>query len=564
MSRYDHGIDVEDLRLRAEELLAQEPRARALSDTLDVPRLVHELNVYHLELEAQNAELRASQSKLEEMRDRYHDLYDLAPVGYFRLDRSGTIEESNLKASRLLGVERAKLAGRKLQAFLGREGADVLHRHLRDVFASHTQQGCDLTLETPTATAAVHIDSLAVGDESGGKSGCHLVMVDLSKLHAAEEELRHAQKMEAVGALASSVAHDFNNVLQAILGCINIAQDDGCPAERRRRFMDRAAHAAQRGGDLAKQLMAFTRKRRVEPRPLRIDSLVTAAAPLLQQLVTKQIKVVVDAQAPRARILADPVQVEQILMNLASNARDAMAEGGTLSVRTGMVASDSPPPPQGAPGAEPARFVRLVVEDSGTGMDAATREHIFEPFFTTKERGKGTGLGLSTVFAVTQRLGGKLRVDSERNKGTAFEFCFPCVDEAAALPSVRPSGPSRLTGTALVVEDDELVRLSTCHFLEEMGLAVLQSGDAHRALELCETHSGTVDVLVTDVMLPVMRGPELVALLRERYPDLPVLFVTANPDFLQPGEIESERTAVLSKPFGRDDLAHELVTLLGA
>ena len=244
-----------------------------------------------------------------------------------------------------MGGERAALEDRPLAAFMDVPSADELHRHLQAVLASDAKRGCDLVLVSDGGPIPVHVDSVAITDEAGRPSGCRMVVFDLSELRKAqeqtraserllEEELRQAQKMDAIGALASNMAHDSNNVLQSILGCINVARADGTTPEQSRAFLDRAWHAVHRGGELANRLLAFARKQHVAPRPLRIDAAIAATASLLQRLVSDQIRVVVDVHAEGMRIMADPVQVEQILLNLASNAYDAMPDGGTLSLRT--------------------------------------------------------------------------------------------------------------------------------------------------------------------------------------------------------------------------------------
>jgi CheY-like chemotaxis protein len=260
-------------------------------------------------------------------------------------------------------------------------------------------------------------------------------------------------------------------------------------------------------------------------------------------------------------IRADVVQVEQILMNLAANARDAMPDGGSLWVRTDSVGPD-------ASGSRPDRnrnvdgYVRITVQDSGTGMDERTRAHIFEPFFTTKERGRGTGLGLSTVCAVMEQLGGDIRVDSRPGYGTTFELYFPCSGGASSTLEPDRWERHRLQGTVLFVEDDTLVRMTVRRYLEELGLDVLDAKDPVQAQRLCHAHEGPIDILVSDIVLPGMRGTKLAAVLRQLYPDLRVLFISANPEFAQPGMSTIDAAPVLRKPFTKADLERTLCGLM--
>ncbi len=384
------------------------------------------------------------------------------------------------------------------------------------------------------------------------------VLRDITRKRVLEEELRQAQKMEAVGALASGVAHDFNNVLQGILGCLRIARDPGTPPAHARELLDHAAKAAQRGGELAARLTAFSRKREVEPAPVRVDEVVRGVAPLLERLLREPIELVLDLGAAETFVRADPVQLEQILMNLASNARDAMPSGGTLEIRTRALAS-AERPAECHPEVSADRYLSLVVRDTGTGMDEATRARIFDPFFTTKALGRGTGLGMATVFAITRRLGGALRVDSAPDAGTTFTICLPACEEGARPLVHVDEDTQRFTGRALVVEDDPLVRMSVSSYLESFGLDVFEAESAEDAGALIDL-GAQLDLLVTDIVLPGARGSQLAQRLRVELPDLPVVYMTANPELV---DEELPGGAVLCKPFGREALAQALEGLLG-
>jgi PAS domain S-box-containing protein len=402
-----------------------------------------------------------------------------------------------------------------------------------------------------------------VKDERGGVGRILGVAHDVTRERALAEELHQAQKMEAVGALASGVAHDFNNVLQAILGAATLALSDRTPPERAREYIRRVADAAKRGAKLAAQLLAFSRKQAVDAKPIAIDRAVEGTASLLERLLGEHIRLSVQLRAKGAAIVADDTQIEQILLNLASNARDAMPLGGTFTVRTEDVSLD-----EGAAErlqlAGAGRYVRLVAGDTGYGMDEATKARIFEPFFTTKRIGKGTGLGLSTVFALTRQLRGHVAVESEKNKGATFTLYFPCVD--AAVPEKKVASVAMvgaLDGTALVVEDDPLVRMTLVHYLEEFGLEVLEANGPEDAQRVCHVHAGTIDVLVSDVMMPDMTGPQLATRLKKDRSAMQTLFVSAHTKgmLLDQGTM-AEDALVLQKPFTREELLAALQGLV--
>ncbi|HKO91204.1 MAG TPA: ATP-binding protein, partial [Polyangiaceae bacterium] len=364
-----------------------------------------------------------------------------------------------------------------------------------------------------------------------------------------EEELRQAQKLEALGTLASSVAHDFGNLLQGVMGCLNIALSDTASPERARDYTRQALMAVRGGASLVGQLMKFGRKERAHPRVIGLDAAISGCAKLLQRLLGDHIQLSIEANAPQGMILADPVQIEQILMNLAANARDAMPAGGRLLIRTTEVRA-------GSTRRRPS--VRLEVRDIGCGMDRETREKIFEPFFTTKASGKGTGLGLSAVRGVTRALGGQVDVDSELGRGTSFVFHFPSVVAPPALPPRAPV-VSHFTGRALLVEDDWTVRISVRQYLEDLGFEVVEACDAVEALSRAK---GALVLLVIDVVLPEVTGPRIREMLKGQYPDLKALYISAHPaPYLMEQGLLQKTDMILQKPFEMQDLAFRLSEL---
>lgn len=390
------------------------------------------------------------------------------------------------------------------------------------------------------------------------------VVQDVTAERELERELRQAQKMEAVGTLASGIAHDFGNLLQAIIGCVQMAMRETTPPERARTYLEGAEAAARRGARLTQQITSFGRKRESEPRAVLIDSVIRGSVDLLQRLVGQHIEVAVETGAPEGYVIADPVQLEHILMNLAANARDAMPTGGTMAIRTRVERLDALQAQQFGLGSE-GEFVRLEVRDTGVGMDERTQERIFEPFYTTKAVGKGTGLGLSTVFANTRKLDGHVAVESQCGAGTMFVLHFPRRETGEPARQKQSCDEVSLDGRrVLLVEDEPLVRLTIRVYLEELGMTVLECERAVQALDrLAQCPDAPVDVLVTDVVMPELTGRQLADRLRHERPDLPVLYVSAHAEheLIERGMIEAG-APVLGKPFDREQLARQLRCLI--
>lgn len=377
---------------------------------------------------------------------------------------------------------------------------------------------------------------------------------DVTEGKELEEELRQAQKLEALGILASRVAHDFGNLLQGVMGCLNIALSNATPPERSRDYTRQALVAVRGGSSLVQQLMKFGRKEEVRPRAVCVDDTIAECAKLLEMLLGDGIGLELHTAAPDTMVVADPVQIEQILMNLAANARDAMPTGGQLVVRTKEVRDVDEL-------GQKRCLLRLEVRDVGCGMDAETRARVFEPFFTTKIAGKGTGLGLSTVRAVTRALGGRITVDSEVGQGTRFVFHFPVAErrrEPFALP-VPELAPPRSHGRALVVDDDAQVRKTVREALEGLGFEVAEAGDGSEALS---RSADDLRLLVADIVLPDVYGTKVREQLRRRHPNLRTLYISAHPaPYLIQRGLLNETDLVLQKPFALDDLASGLAKL---
>jgi len=384
------------------------------------------------------------------------------------------------------------------------------------------------------------------------------MMRDITDRKELEEQLRQAQKMEAVGQLAGGVAHDFNNILSAIMGFSELAALGLDPESAPARDLRESIKAVDRASVLVRQLLAFSRRQTLEPVVLDAGELVAGMEKMLRRVIREDIQLVIERAADLGRVKADPGQLEQIVLNLAVNARDAMPEGGTLTIATRNVELDQVYA-HVHPYTVPGRYVRLSVRDTGIGMDAATRDRIFEPFFTTKEADRGTGLGLSTVYGIVKQSGGSIEVHSRPGEGASFEIFLPRVDEAA----VAGEGPDRPspggTETVLLVEDDSGVRAVAARILASLGYVVLQASNGPRALELAERHEGPIDLLLTDVVMPGMNGRELARRLTSLRPGIAVVYTSGYTDgAISEGDLQEAGASFIHKPFGKHELARGL------
>jgi signal transduction histidine kinase len=367
-----------------------------------------------------------------------------------------------------------------------------------------------------------------------------------------EERLRQAHKMEAVGRLAGGVAHDFNNLLTIIRGNSDLLKDREGSDALHNKCVDQIQKAAGRAVSMTRQLLAFSRMQVLQPRVIDLNGVVSDLGKMLPRLIGEHIEYSFVADPNLAPVTADPGQIEQVILNLAANARDAMPRGGQLNVSTTNLLINEVEAMKRPP-LTPGRYVRLSVADNGTGMDDATRTHIFEPFFTTKEVGKGTGLGLATVYGIVKQSGGYIWVESAPGKGATFEIYLPQAvgkKTAEAEPDEKISPSPRGTETILVVEDEAGVRELACQFLRVKGYTVLEAGSGPEAVDLAGRHSGAIHLLLSDMVMPRMSGEELATELRRTRPELRVAFMSGYSKFSR-GDIGKEYpdALVLQKPF---------------
>jgi PAS domain S-box-containing protein len=392
------------------------------------------------------------------------------------------------------------------------------------------------------------------------------VATEITERKRLEEQLRQSQKIEAIGQLAGGVAHDFNNILTAIVGYTDLLAAEFGGNERQLEDLEEIRKAARRAAALTRQLLAFSRKQVLEPRIIDLNSVVLNLDKMLRSLISENIDLKTDLATNLAAARADPNQIEQVIMNLAINARDAMPEGGTLTIETSNTTLDHAYAAQHV-SVVPGDYVMLAVTDTGSGMDESTKARIFEPFFTTKPAGRGTGLGLSTVYGIVKQSGGNIWLYSEPGKGSTFKIYLPAIE---ALPQdIGKAAPveasQRGGGTILVVEDDEQLRRLTHRALAGRGYTVLEADRGSTALDIARRHKGTIDLLLTDVIMPDTNGRKLADTIRAARPGLRVLYMSGYPDgaignhgMLEPG------VAYLAKPFTTEAIIRKVREVLEA
>jgi len=373
------------------------------------------------------------------------------------------------------------------------------------------------------------------------------------------DQLRQAQKMEAIGRLAGGVAHDFNNLLTVIKGHSDFLEEKLVVSSPLQNSVTQVKKAADRATSLTRQLLAFSRMQVLQPKILDLNALIADISKMLPVLIGEDIEFTFRPDQDLRKVKADPTQIEQVLMNLAVNARDAMLRGGKLAIRTMNVflgeeyAKTHPPTAAG-------HYVLLEVSDTGHGMDARTKAQIFEPFFTTKELGKGTGLGLATVYGIVKQSGGYIWVDSEIGQGTRFQIFLP----EAASPNEGSAPFGRRLGTVLLAEDEEGVRDLASEFLKASGYTVLVAKDGLEALEIAERRRGSINLLVTDVVMPRMRGPELSQKLKRFHPELKIVYMSGYLEHNSQGDGYQVGSAFLQKPFSRESLLRSVSEAIDA
>jgi PAS domain S-box-containing protein len=517
-------------------------------------------------LEAAHGELRRRFAELSDLKSYTDHILDSLLNGIVTLDLDGRVVTLNGPAQSLLGCPAVEAArGRHVTEVLAH--APELVAIVQVAIQRRTSRTGTVTMPARTGgVVPVEVTTATLKGGEGQDLGVIVVARGLTTVRALEAQLRHAQKMEAVGRLAGGVAHDFNNLLTVITGRSQLLLLKLPPESPLRRDVELVEETAHRASALTRQLLAFSRKQMVQPRVVDLNEVVRSMDTMLSRLIGEDISLATLLDPAAGCVRADPAQLEQMIVNLAVNARDAMPLGGRLTLETSFIRLDESLARQHV-GLQAGPHVRLVVRDTGIGMDGLTKVHLFEPFFTTKGPGKGTGLGLATVYGIVTQSGGAIHVESEPGQGATFTIDLPRVDAPvdlrtdAAVPDAAPHGSE----TVLLVEDEPEVRGLARDILHQQGYTVLEAADSDQALEIGREHRGPIHLLVTDVVMPQMGGRELADRLTGRRPETRVLYVSGYTDdaILRKGVSETG-TAFLPKPFTASALAHKVRQVLDA
>jgi PAS domain S-box-containing protein len=534
----------------------------------DMARQLHEQGAAVVEqrtaLEAAHAELRRRFAELSDLKSYTDNILDSLVNGIVTLDLEGRVVTLNGAAEGLLGCS-AAARGRPVTEVLAH--TPELVAILQAAIQWRTGRTGTVTLPSRAGgTVPVEITTATLKGGEGQDLGVIVIARDLTAVRALEAQLRQAQKMEAVGRLAGGVAHDFNNLLTVITGRSQLLLLKLAPESPLRRDVELVEETAHRASALTRQLLAFSRKQMVQPRIVDLNEVVRGMETMLGRLIGEDIALTTRLDLAAGCVRADPAQLEQMIVNLVVNARDAMPLGGRLTLDTGQVRIDEAFARQHV-GLKPGPYVRLIVRDTGVGMDGLIKAHLFEPFFTTKGPGKGTGLGLATVYGIVTQSGGAIRVESEPGQGATFTIELPRVDAPADRPGDAGDASAAPIGseTVLLVEDEPEVRGLARDILHQQGYTVLEAADGDQALRVGREHRGPIHLLVTDVVMPQMGGRELADRLQAGRGEIKVLYVSGYTDdaILRQGVSETG-TAFLPKPFTAAALAHKVRQVLDA
>jgi PAS domain S-box-containing protein len=506
-----------------------------------------------------------AEEELRKANETLRALIEATPLAIVAVDAGENVSKWNSAAEKMFGWSEAEVLGKPLPFTGPRNGGERLPvleaarcgMPVSAENARHTKTGA--TIETTMSAAPL-------AGPGGTPAGAVAVITDITDHKRLETQLRHAQKMDAVGRLAGGIAHDFNNLLTVITGYDEMLIKSLEPDSRARAYAHEILQSAEKAAALTKQLLAFSRRQIINPLLLGINPVVTNMTNMLQRLIGEDIELQIALHPEAGNVKADPGQVEQILINLVVNARDAMADGGRITIETSIVTL-GPDYTRTHFSVEPGRYVCLAVTDTGAGMTPDTLDHLFEPFFTTKEVGKGTGLGLSTIYGIVKQNKGDIWVYSELGKGSTFKIYLPAVVEEVvrAIPDAPYAAIQRGAETILLVEDEPGLRQMTRELLERLGYHVLEAAGGPEAIRVASLHAGAIHLLLTDVVMPKSSGREVSERVRRVGRRLPVLYMSGYPaeTVVQHGVLEPN-VPFLEKPFTPEALGRKVREVLDA
>jgi PAS domain S-box-containing protein len=563
------------LRMQAEAMTCKNETGMSIEQILsmapdDIQRMFHDLQVHQIELEMQNEELRRLQLDMDAVRQRYFDLYDLAPVGYCTVCREGKILEANLTLATLLGRSRSQLIGRQFFLFIHPEDRYIFHHHFQRLFDSEEVHSFDLQMKKdPPQIFWAHLTAGAVL-EADASTECRIVITDISDLKKVEAEkiklearLQQSQKMESIGTLAGGIAHDLNNILFPISGLAELLLEDFHPDSLEYEMMQQIHRSVRRGSDLVRQILTFSRQSTTDKQPVRLQSVLKEALKLARAFLSRHIELKSEISPKCGIVMADLTQIHQVMMNLVTNAAHAVEEnGGTIHVmltetvigKEAVVIDEMPA----------GRYACMRVSDTGVGIAKHVLDKIFTPYFTTKAQGKGTGLGLSVVLGIVKDHGGDIRVYSEIGKGTAVSVYLPLIENAIDGPTdaatrVYPTGNESI----LLVDDEAAILNMEKMVLEKLGYRVTTCSGSLEALEIFKADPGRFDLVISDRGMPKMTGEVLAREMMAIRPKIPIILCTG---FSDEGDDERARAVgirgYLMKPVAKAVLAETIRNVL--
>ncbi len=516
--------------------------ARLDEDTGDAISVVHDLS-----------EIRRVTSALAEESEMRRSILDATPLPVIVLDPDGLVRVWNAAAERVFGWTAADVLGKPNPA-LPPGGVPEARARVEQALAGNSWEGLDARRRARDGSwVDVREFTAPIRDAHGAITGVVKVLEDMREPLRLEAQLRHAQRMEAVGLLAGGIAHDFNNLLTVILGEVEFI-DAAESVDESAESLAAIRNAAQRASLLTRQLLAFSRRQLIDPKPVDVNRIIDGLHQMIVRLIGEDIQVGLDLKPDIHPVVADAGQLEQVVMNLVVNARDAMPDGGTLTLETREARSEEP---------TPGDYVVLTVRDTGVGMNPEIQTHIFDAFFTTKSAGKGTGLGLATCRDIVAHTGGRMEVESVSGRGTAMRVYLPCSAEAAPAAPDRNARIPRGHETILLAEDDDGVRTVTMRMLAPLGYTVIATENGEQALSKLELHQHAIDLLLTDLVLPGMSGRVLAERARQLMPNLRVLFSSGyTDDVIVQRQLLEHGASFLQKPFSPRALGEKVREVL--
>lgn len=510
------------------------------------------------------SERKRAEQELRRSEEKYRELFENSTYGIYRSKPDGTLLDVNPALVTMLGYNsKEELLARNLNCDIYEDPA-ARKSILASYGPSGRMDGTEVNWKRKDGKIfPVRLSAGGIRGEDGAFTHFEVIVENITERRNLEDQFRQAQKMEAVGLLAGGISHDFNNLLSVIMGNAEMLLDDR-PSATQKHYADEIKNATQRAAQLTRQLLAFSRKNLLHPTVLDLNTVVRDVGKILERLIGEDVQIVTDLQSSLGSVKADQGQVEQILMNLATNARDAMPKGGEFKVRT----ADAVLGPKDValyPYVKPGRYVLLSVSDSGMGMTEEVRRRVFDPFFTTKPPGRGTGLGLATIYGIVKQSAGYIWVSSAPGAGATFDIYLPRVDEKPLARTWNLGGRTeypRGTETVLLLEDEEALRLVTCEFLTASGYSVLQAGRGDVALDISAQYKGSIHLVVSDVVLPDMSGPSIAAQVQTLHPEAQVLYVSGYAEAPVAQQLISKGAIFMQKPISRIDLLRKVDQLL--